>query len=133
MLRIVSLFLSTTIMLQSLNFGLSDVLQMDELLEHANFHAEKYGDNFFDFLSKHYGDLKQEHDILHQEEKGNHEELPLNHQLCSHFSSFFIMNITYTVRLEKLFSFPDSSCNFIYKESYSLFEKPSFFQPPRYT
>jgi hypothetical protein len=63
---------------------------------------------------------------------GEHENLPFKshqHMLC-HINASFILhpqaiyNITYQ-------EFNDKPVNFFYKESSSLFEKPSVFQPPK--
>ncbi len=51
-------------------------MQLDELIEHAQFHKQEYGDTFFVFPSKHYGELKAEHSKNHQEEQKDHEQLP---------------------------------------------------------
>jgi hypothetical protein len=62
-----------------MHLGFSDLVQIDELIEHASFHQQEYGDNFFVFLSKHYGELKAEHEKNHQEEVPDHEQLPFQY------------------------------------------------------
>ena len=71
-------------MLQSFGVHYDDIVQLDELIEHAQFHSEQYGDNMIVFLSKHYGELKADHQRDHQEEKKDHEKLPFNHSSTSH-------------------------------------------------
>ncbi|WP_298947634.1 hypothetical protein [uncultured Polaribacter sp.] len=96
------------------------------LLEHAQFHQEKYGDSIVDFLVEHYGDSEYK-TPKHKE----HKDLPfkqdsLNH---NHLPSVFTLN-TPVFELKKNIAVRVQQ-NYFYKESYSLFEKPSVFQPPK--
>ena len=61
--------------MQSIGIHLSDLVQLDEFIEHAQFHSKEYGDNVFVFISKHYGELKAEHDAQHKEEQEEHQQL----------------------------------------------------------
>ncbi len=63
-------------MIQSFGLCFDDMVQIDEFIEHAQFHSEAYGDNVIVFISKHYGELKADHEKDHQEEKEDHEKLP---------------------------------------------------------
>ena len=117
------------ILIQSFNIDFKDIVQLDELIEHSKFHSEAYGDNFFSFIAKHYGELKQEHNKQHQEEKKEHEQLPFNHQSCAHASVAFVL-IQANIHLLK--NEPIITNNFYYQELYSLFEKTSIFQPPKF-
>ncbi|GAL68343.1 hypothetical protein JCM19301_283 [Jejuia pallidilutea] len=109
-----------------------DILQLDELLEHAQFHKEEYGDNFFVFLSKHYGELKLDHSKNHQEEQSEHEQLPFQYQgncaliiaffqcnSSSHFNPIEVLNITET--------------NFHYFNLYASLHEEELLQPPRHS
>ena len=80
MSKLSAIVLSLFIFVQSLGFHLDDLLQINELVSHARFHNQQYGDNLFTFVSKHYGELKQQHEADHQEEKDEHEKLPFQHQ-----------------------------------------------------
>ncbi|WP_412986954.1 hypothetical protein [Pontimicrobium sp. IMCC45349] len=113
--------------MQSLNISLEDFSKISILIEHADFHQEKYGDTFLDFISEHYGSANFDHGTEHEE----HEELPFkhDHQTCHHNSpTFTITTLTFEIKQQKLI---ESSSNFFYKEPHSLFEKPSVFQPPK--
>ncbi|MGA1226809.1 MAG: hypothetical protein ACO3VF_06130 [Tamlana sp.] len=45
--------------MQSFNLNIEDISKLNALIEHASYHKEMYGDNFFQFLSEHYGsDIK---------------------------------------------------------------------------
>ena len=110
---------------------MNDFIQLDEFIEHAQFHHQQYGDNFFVFVSKHYGELKSDHNKAHQEEKQDHEQLPFQHH--RHISSIAVLSFG-TPNIEDL-SAPDFSDyklhNFIYQESSSSLYLEGLFQPPR--
>ena len=131
MIKLFSILTSCLILIQSLNIDYKDIVQLDELIEHSKFHSEAYGDNFLSFIAKHYGDLKQEHNKQHQEEKKEHEQLPFNHQSCAHAS---VASVFIPVNIQLLKSEPITTkdSNFYYLELNSLFEKTSVFQPPKY-
>ena len=134
LIKLFSIALSIIILLQSFGLSLSDISQIDEFIEHAQFHSERYGDNVFVFISKHYGELKTEHDKEHQEEKEEHEQLPFNHNNCSHVSSItaFVLNT-----ITNAFKTPEFSerkaHNFIYQAPSSSLHSQGLFQPPRHT
>ena len=130
MIKFFSIVTSCLILIQSLNINFNDIVQLDELIEHSKFHSETYGDNFFLFITKHYGELKQEHSKEHQEEKKKHEQLPFNQQSCAHSSIDFV-SIIYDIPLLKSLPITTNSSNFYYQEFYSLFEKTSVFEPPK--
>ena len=56
MMKIIAIFLSNLVLLQSLHFDIKDINKINILFGHAQFHEEKYGDRFFEFLCKHYID-----------------------------------------------------------------------------
>jgi len=130
MAKVFSIALSFLVLFQSFNLDLSDLAHIDELLEHAEYHAEKYGDNFLVFISKHYGEMQKEHSRDHQEEKQEHEELPFTQLFCSHV---FTANVIDKIKIPPLKTCPivDFKTNFYYLDNYSFFEKPDIFQPPK--
>lgn len=130
MVKPLSILLSVLLFLQGMRLDVSDIAQFDELLEHARFHSQKYGDNFLVFLSKHYGDLQEHHNQAHQEEQGEHEELPFNHHSCQHLATTFLL-LTRPLPLTRALVSADTSANFHYQETYSSFQKFDIFQPPR--
>lgn len=128
MTKLFSILFAYFILFQSFNIGFDDISKFSMLLEHASFHQEQYGDNFFEFLAEHYG----EEFINHSGEHKEHESLPFKHdqQTCHHSPTIFMLQ---SIAIElKEYLFIDSDKSFFYKESYSLFEKPSVFQPPKY-
>nr|WP_238566877.1 hypothetical protein [Nonlabens ulvanivorans] len=80
MSKLISISISIIILMQSFGIQINDISQIDEFIEHAQFHNEEYGDNIIVFIAKHYGELKAEHAQDHQEEKEEHEELPFQQQ-----------------------------------------------------
>ncbi|MGB5417944.1 hypothetical protein [Algibacter sp.] len=128
MSKLVVIFYSCLILIQSFNINIEDISKFNALLEHANYHKEMYGDNFIQFLSEHYGEQMASHQNKHKE----HDDLPFkdNHHMCSHINTTFTLfePVSYPVYSETSM---DLQVNFFYKESISLFEKPSVFQPPK--
>lgn len=132
MVKGAAILLSALVLVQSIRLDMGDLAQLDELLEHARFHADKYGDNFLVFLSKHYGNLQNDHKQSHQEEQSQHEKLPFNHQSCQHLLADFLISGRAIVLL-KAAPVLDSSRHFHYQENYAFIEKFDIFQPPRTT
>jgi len=131
MIKIVSIATSLLILVQSFNIHFDDIVELDELMEHAQFHAEEYGDNFIVFISKHYGELKAEHSKKHQEEQEDHEQLPFQHQCQTASLSVFVMNQAADFPLEiDLVDNLDS--NFFYQASYHSLAQEGLLQPPRH-
>lgn len=127
---LISISLSAILLLQGFNFGLPDLLRVDDLLEHASFHADTYGDSFAIFLSKHYGELKDQHNKEHQEEEKEHEKLPFNHQACAHsFTGFVLTNSSFDTLKFSVASVKTPI--FFYENSYSSPGESGIFQPPR--
>ena len=130
MTKLVSIAVSLLILVQSFNIHWTDIVELDELIEHARFHAEEYGDNFFVFVSKHYGELKAEHNKQHQEEKEQHEQLPFQHQTQSASIYAFVLNTPLeTVSLPEIGIY--GPANYFYQASYHPLVQEGLFQPPR--
>ncbi|NHF60393.1 hypothetical protein FK220_013650 [Flavobacteriaceae bacterium TP-CH-4] len=130
MIKFVSIVVSTLILFQSFNIHWKDIVELDELIEHAQFHAEEYGDNFVVFISKHYGELEAEHSQKHQEEKKDHEQLPFQHQCQTASLSAFVLNqpTEYSAALEIK---SDEDSNYFYQASYRFLAQEGLFQPPQ--
>ena len=120
------------ILTQSFGIHVNDITQIDDFIEHAKFHSEQYGDNVFVFISKHYGQLKIDHEKEHEEENDDHEQLPFQHQ--SHFSSI-VAFVPCTDKDE--FKTPDffkfKTNNFYYQAPASSIYLEGLFQPPQYS
>lgn len=131
MIRLTSILLSSLMFLQSIHFGVSDLIQLDELLEHASYHQEQFGDSFLTFLSKHYGDQKKKHQQDHQEEQPDHEQLPFQ-QIPEHISGLPPFYVPGRLLWESLLENGESqSHNFHYLSRSLAVPADGIFQPPR--
>lgn len=127
MSKVFAILFSSLILVQSLNISFEDFSKLNVLLEHAEFHQEKYGDSFLEFFAEHYGEDMLQHENDHQQ----HEKLPFKHQHdCTHIAFDFTANPIFNFDSTQQ-NFGQIPLNFFYKESSSLFEKPSVFQPPK--
>lgn len=128
--KLFSISLSLVILMQSFGLGISDISQIDEFIEHAQFHNEQYGDNIIVFIAKHYGELKADHEKEHQEEKEDHEKLPFKQY--SHLSSIsaFVLN-THKSEFKSLEFSEFRTHTFFYQEPSSSLHSEGLFQPPR--
>ena len=127
---IFSILLSVVILSQSFGLHANDIAQLDEFMEHAAYHSEQYGDNVVVFISKHYGELKADHEKEHQEEKEDHEQLPFQHQ--SHISASTAFIINPQIAEFKTTEFSEfNTHNFHYQASSSSCYLEGLFQPPR--
>lgn len=128
--KLFSIALSFIILMQSFGIRINDITQIDEFIEHAQFHSEQYGDNVFVFISKHYGKLKLNHDKEHQEEKEDHEQLPFHHQ--SH--AFLVLALVLNTDKPELsiVEFSESNTHkFYYQAASSSLHSEGLLQPPR--
>ncbi len=131
MTRLLSIVLSSLLLLQSLHLSVTDLVQLDELLEHASYHRQAFGDSFLTFLDKHYGSQKADHEKNHQEEQHDHEQLPFQqvpHQLLgqTHFliSQRFLWNTPQEAKETQMHQY-----HYLLQAS-GIFSG-SVFQPPR--
>ena len=130
MINIFSIAMSSLLLIQSFCINISDVTHLDELFEHACFHKQAYGDTFFVFLSKHYGDLKTEHNKQHQEEKDDHEKLPFQSNISLVVLIDYVLNIDKeTIQKEKFLE--EKQTLFYYQDIFYTHYKTGVFQPPR--
>ena len=130
MVKLFSISISLLIFFQSFGISFDDVSQIDEFVEHAQFHSEQYGDNVFVFISKHYGELKASHDIEHKEEKEDHEKLPFQHQTHVNSSTAFVLN-NFKHEFKAIDFSETRDYNFFYQEPSSSLHLEGLFQPPR--
>jgi len=124
-------FLSSLMLLQSSGIGVNDIIQVDYLIEHAQYHQQTYGDNLWVFISKHYGELKKDHlGGAHKDGKG-HNDLPFGHHCCNHGSVVALLMDFPGYDLDKKEIFNKASISVIYKEPFANLFVSRFFQPPR--
>lgn len=131
MAKLLSIATSLLILIQSFGIHADDLAVLDELIEHAEYHAIEHGDNFLVFISKHYGELKAEHSQKHQEEREDHERLPFQHHCHSTtLLSAFVLNQIDTDSLT-VQPITERDSNFFYFVSYHSLALGELFQPPR--
>ncbi len=128
--KLFSIFISSIILLQSFGIHYNDIVQLDNFIEHAQFHNDQYGDNLIVFLSKHYGELKADHQKKHQEEKKDHEKLPFDHN-CHIAPVMAFVTETFKAELNQLEILDFKSRNFYYQEPSSSLHSEGILQPPR--
>ncbi|WP_291864644.1 hypothetical protein [Maribacter sp.] len=131
MIKLVSIVTSLLILIQSFQFSFVELMEMDELIEHAEFHANEYGDNFLVFLSKHYGELKAEHDKTSHGEKKEHEELPFQHAAHAPSLSVFVITYSSNYNTPSFLEQEYKTTNYHYIDSHSIYKKEGLLQPPR--
>jgi hypothetical protein len=131
-MKISAFFLSLLFLLQGTYWNMDDISRIGVLMEHAQFHADAYGDSFFVFLSKHYGELQEDHNEMHDEEKSQHERLPFQGKCC-------VLVVADLPILAVNHSLPNTSVNcnasrnFHYQDNYASLSCFEIFQPPRMT
>lgn len=130
MKTIFAISLSFLIFSQSVGLSASDVFMLKDLVEHAQYHHEKFGDDFTTFFKKHYGSEKTEHQKKHKEEKSQHEKLPFQHNNANHIVVDVIV-AGYGFPLEKSVIPYIGNSHFYYQNLYSFLERASIFQPPK--
>lgn len=130
MSKLFAISFSFLILIQSIGLSINDIAQIDDFIEHAQFHNKEYGDNVFVFISKHYGELKVIHDKEHQEEKEDHEQLPFQHQSHVSCTSVFIANTTKEeIKIPEFLEY--KTHHFFYQEPSSSLHLEGLLQPPR--
>ena len=131
MSKLIAILLSTLILTQSLRIDYDDIVQIDDLVEHAQYHKAEYGDNFFVFISKHYGELKEDHSKNHQEEQKDHEQLPFQcHDHIVTITAFVLHKCFLEIESVELLELKDN--RFHYQSSISSLHKKGLLQPPKH-
>ena len=111
---------SFLVLFQSVGIGMQDILLLGRLVQHAEYHSENYGDDFFTFVEKN-----------HKEEEQEHEELPFQHISCHHASTDVVL-VPFDISIVKVEINTQPSHSFHYENLYSSLEKFSIFQPPKF-
>ncbi len=127
-----SISFSLIVLMQSFGISINDMIRLDDLLDHAQYHNEQFGDDLITFLEKHYGELKVTHQKEHQEEKPDHERLPFQHQSHTCCSVHFV--ITLQQEDLKIYEFQEFKTHkFFYQEPSSSIHLEGLLQPPRFS
>jgi len=126
MTRLIVLLLSIVILSESIGFNVLDIAKTGFLIEHAQYHSEKYGDSFWDFMSKHYGMNKANHD----DETDEHNKLPFQQSnICTCIKDIEENTIELTTILTPP-TVEKEKVSF-YKNLYASIATNDIFQPPQ--
>ena len=131
-IKLISIFISSLILFQSSHITFSDMEKLDELIEHSIFHSDEFGDSFFVFLSKHYGELKLDHNDDYQKGNENHENLPFQQHQCQTASAFNLVLNNIDLEFKNGFFTNYDKLTFYSQDLYSSFYIGGIFQPPKY-
>ena len=122
-----NILLATLILFQGM-FSYVDIsFQLEELLQDYKIHQVKYGDDLQTFISKHFGDLREQHQEQHKKEHQEHHHHDIN-DVNLHVDYVCFKNYIKVPKKDTIFFKTD---NFRYKNLFSTFEKQKIFQPPR--
>jgi hypothetical protein len=120
-----AIFMSLTILFQSLGIEFSDIVKYPTLVKHVICHIEQ-GDDLSDFMDLHYGSNIKPHQNKHNE----HKELPFKHQHTdTHLQLVFIVN-TGNIEIKSSENSYQTN-NFLYSKSFFNNYTNRFFQPPQ--
>ncbi|MEX2483880.1 MAG: hypothetical protein WED10_04955 [Brumimicrobium sp.] len=112
-------------LLQSLHISIEDLVKIPEFVEHFQEHQEKYGDDFFSFMHKHYGAEKENH----KSEDSEHEDLPFHQH--HHFCVDLKVDIPLLFQLNTLEAI-ESKHFFVYTDPITTNVSHSIHQPPKH-
>ncbi len=127
MKSIINIILAVFILFQGMFSYVDIIFQIDELFEDYQIHQVKYGDDFTTFISKHFGDLRLEHQKQHQKEHQNHKHHNST-EINMHFHYICFKDFDEIPLKSEILS---KENNFSFKNLFSSFEKEKIFQPPR--
>lgn len=131
MQKIFTSLVAVLLLTQSFNVSFGDFLHLQDLVSHYNYHQKTFGDDVYTFVNKHYGELKEQHNKEHQEEREDHEKLPFeHHHSCVHTVIAFL-NKNDALLEPKTVPADQLSSNFEYHNAYSYAVVFSIFQPPK--
>ncbi len=127
MKNLIVTYLAITILFQGAFLYANIFFQLEEVIQDYQLHKKKYGDNFQTFFSKHFGNLKEQHQEEHKKEHQNHKhhnDMELNVNI-----DYLCLNTSF--KLNDKIEINTKKTNFYYKDLFCLFEKQKIFQPPK--
>lgn len=114
-------------LMQSIHMGVDDIAKLPELMEHFEEHQEKFGDNLFSFIQKHYGSDKEKHE---SQERDEHHDLPFHH------SHHVCIDMKVDVPVLALEPAPEKTTTkdyFVYRAPCTISRTYSILQPPKHS
>ena len=126
--KVLSFTVAFLLLMQSANVHVNDVLLINNLMEHLDFHESTYGDDIFAFLNKHYGSDKEGLD--HDKENSHNHELPFTHNVCADASMVFVVDLN-PIKWESSLIGIAGQKDYFYTNNYSFLSNNDIFQPPQ--
>ncbi len=130
MLRISAFILSSLILIQSVVFSSTAVIEIASFVEHYNYHKQTEDDSLVEFVSLHYGELKNQHKKDHPEEHQDHQQLPLHNSNSTTILLALSLN-SIDGNIFEISAFDSYLNNFRYTHGSSSFNPLDLLQPPR--
>lgn len=127
MKRLFSISLSILLLLQTANLGATNLLRFGDLIEHAQLHSDEYGDSFLEFITKHYGNLKEDHLSSHE----GHDKLPFHQVMIQTTACFVVLDIQKIPNLQ-IPPIVHPKVSLFYANYYTSPDDQQIFQPPRF-
>jgi hypothetical protein len=127
--KVLAYTIGVLLLSQSMNVHIGELAQLDDFVEHAQYHQKEYGDDWFTFIKKHLGSDKERH--LQQDHPDKHEKLPQHDHLCSNVLPLVILQDKVAFNILKQ-NKQVGKTTFHYLEDYSFLAQKDFFQPPRF-
>jgi hypothetical protein len=127
MIKVISIFLAGLISFQSLHISLDDILSLGNLMEHAQYHEQEYGDDLLSFFTKHYGSQQASH--MDGSHRDKHGDLPFQHAISHlHCPVAVIIFLEFSLGVPEIYVLPqDSFHHFFHNDLFVI----KTFQPPR--
>jgi len=123
-------YLALLILFQGVFVNTNTLFEMNDLIADYQLHKTKYGDTAYSFLSKHFGDLKEDHKIQHHQDR-EQNKLPIQNKISNTFQTAFTIQ-AHQLALKQHLEINQVTSNFHYSDLFSTFEKQKIFQPPRF-
>jgi hypothetical protein len=124
-------YLAIFLLYQSMFINVNILFEFSELVEDYQVHKSKYGDSFYTFFSKHFGDLKESHKEQHKEEHKHHNH-PIQNDIGPNVQEVYVLQYV-NFNMQNSIEVISKSNNFGYADPFSTFEKQKIFQPPKLT
>lgn len=126
MLKLSAILLSQLMLFQSMQISVIDLSNLPNLIEHAQFHKQQYGDSFLDFVMEHYAECQGE------QQHSEHKNLPFKNKI-NQVQQPILLAFTNKLSSEEHIVVEESTPNFFYKTPSTDSVQHRIFQPPKYS
>ncbi len=123
----INISIAALILFQSLNLYVDFGYELGEIIADYQLHKTKYGDDFANFWSKHFGKLKEQHKEQHKKDHQEHKHK--DHKGVNFHLDLGFVDIRF---IDDKLEFPsENSQNFYYLEKTLIPSVNKILQPPR--